>query len=93
MLRNHGCALHDEGARVLPKLKVGLYAAIRRDAEGAATGNLSCRGSDVGPDLLHRMAQPVRASWPGRGLPRGSGGPRRRRPPGRGWCARQGSAR
>ncbi|MFY1678701.1 MULTISPECIES: hypothetical protein [unclassified Streptomyces] len=32
MLRDHGCALHDEGAGVPPKSKVDLYAAIRRDA-------------------------------------------------------------
>ncbi|AJC53668.1 transposase [Streptomyces sp. 769] len=32
MLRDHGCALHDEGARVLPKSKVDLYAAIRCDS-------------------------------------------------------------
>ncbi|MEE1838799.1 hypothetical protein ABZ776_27640 [Streptomyces sp. NPDC007076] len=34
MLRDHGCALHDKGARVLPKSKVDLYVAIRRDAKG-----------------------------------------------------------
>jgi hypothetical protein len=33
LLRDHGCALHDEGARLLPKSKVDLCAAIRRVAK------------------------------------------------------------
>lgn len=54
LLRDHGCALHDEGARVLPKSKVDLYAAIRRDAKAGLSLRAVMRKYGVGYETVQR---------------------------------------
>lgn len=54
MPREHGCALHDEGARVLPNSKVDLYAAIHRDARTGISTRALMREYGAGFNTVQR---------------------------------------
>ncbi|WP_406291370.1 hypothetical protein [Embleya sp. NBC_00896] len=61
MPRDHGCALHDKGARGLPTSKVDLYAAIRRDSRAGLSSRALERKYGVG---FAPVQNALPSAWP-----------------------------